>query len=343
MANVARINQFDEIIDVRTPAEFAEDHIPGAINCAVLSDEERARVGTIYKQVSPFEAKKIGAALISQNIAQHLQQRFLDRPKSWRPLVYCWRGGKRSGAMTHILQQVGWRAEQLEGGYKSYRHAVREKLEALPQAYTWRVVCGLTGSGKSRLLLALQQAGAQTLDLEGIACHRGSVLGNFPDIAQPSQKMFDSLLLAALQQLDPARPVYIEAESKKIGDLRVPQNLIEKMWQSDCVLLETDTRGRVKLLLEEYAHYLHSPPQLHAKLDCLLALHGREKIQEWKSLADQGQWPHLVEQLLTQHYDPAYTRSTLKHYVRYAQGLVLRAERLDEQSLSELVGLRSED
>lgn len=333
---VAQLEEFDEIIDVRSPSEFAADHIPGAINYPVLNDEERARVGTIYKQVSPFDAKKIGAALISHNIARHLQQHFNHRPREWHPLVYCWRGGKRSGALTYVLSQIGWRAQQLEGGYKTYRHAVLDALAILPQQFHWRVVCGLTGSGKSRLLQALHKAGAQVLDLEQLTCHRGSVLGNMPGAAQPSQKYFDSLMFAELKQFDPAKPVYVEAESKKIGDLRVPQAMIDAMWQSDCVRLEVELTSRVHLLMEEYAHFLADTHTLYPKLDCLIGLHSKEIVGHWKTLADQKQWGQLVEDLLVKHYDPAYTRSTLKHYARHEQGLVLRTNDLSAQAMQRL-------
>ena len=333
---VAQLEEFDEIIDVRSPSEFAADHIPGAINYPVLNDEERARVGTIYKQVSPFDAKKIGAALISHNIARHLQQHFNHRPREWHPLVYCWRGGKRSGALTHVLSQIGWRAQQLEGGYKTYRHAVLDTLVILPQQFHWRVVCGLTGSGKSRLLQALHKAGAQVLDLEQLTSHRGSVLGNMPGAPQPSQKYFDSLMFAELKQFDPAKPVYVEAESKKIGDLRVPQAMIDAMWQSDCVRLEVELASRVHLLMEEYAHFLADTHTLYLKLDCLIGLHSKEIVGHWKTLADQKQWGQLVEDLLVKHYDPAYTRSTFKHYARYEQGLVLRTDDLSAQAMQRL-------
>lgn len=333
---VAQLAEFDEIIDVRSPSEFVEDHIPGAVNYPVLNDEERARVGTIYKQVSPFDARKIGAAIIAHNIARHLQQSFIDRPRDWHPLVYCWRGGKRSGAMTHVLSQIGWHAEQLEGGYKTYRHAVRDALALLPQQFQWRVVCGLTGSGKSRLLQALRETGAQVLDLEQLTCHRGSVLGNMPATAQPSQKYFESLLLDTLKQFDAAKPVYVEAESKKIGNLRVPQTLIDAMWASACIRLQAGLASRVQLLLEEYAHFLDDTPTLHQKLDCLTGLHGKEVISHWKTLASQKQWQQLVEDLLVKHYDPAYTRSTLKHYTQHEQGLVLPTNSLNEEAMLQL-------
>jgi tRNA 2-selenouridine synthase len=183
---------FDTIIDARTPAEYALDRIPGAVSAPVLDDAQRAEVGTLYKQVSPFEAKKLGGALVARNVARHVEALFRGKDKSWRPLVYCWRGGKRSGAMAHILREIGWDAKTLEGGYRAYRRWVVDQLLSLPLEFDFVVVHGPTGSGKSRLLSALSRAGAQVLDLEALAAHRGSVLGGLPDEPQPTQKWFES-------------------------------------------------------------------------------------------------------------------------------------------------------
>jgi tRNA 2-selenouridine synthase len=311
---VAQLSEFDEVIDVRSEGEYAEDHVPGALNCPVLDNGERALVGTIYKQTSSFDAKKIGAALVSANIAKHLRERFQDRSRDWRPLVYCWRGGSRSGAFAQVLAQVGWRVGQLEGGYKTYRRAVMADLEAWPQRYRWRVVCGMTGTGKSRLLRTLAACGEQVLDLEALAAHRGSVLGNLPDEPQPAQKMFDSLVWSELKRFDPHRPVFVEAESKKIGRLRVPETLIEAMWGSECVVLEAPLDVRVELLKSEYTHYMSEPEMLAQQIECLTPLHGRETIARWQALARAGECDAFVEEMLVRHYDPAYTRSTLKHY-----------------------------
>jgi tRNA 2-selenouridine synthase len=311
---VAQAIDFDELIDVRSESEYAEDHIPGAINCPVLDDSERALVGTTYKQSSSFDAKKIGAALVSANIATHLRERFQDRPRSWRPLVYCWRGGSRSNALAQVFAQIGWRVGRLDGGYKAYRRAVITDLESLPQRYEWRVLCGLTGTGKSRLLRELDRAGAQVLDLEALAAHRGSVLGNMPEEPQPGQKMFESLVWKALGSFDASRPVFVEGESKKIGRLRVPDALIDAMWRSQCIVLDAPIPVRIALLKAEYAHYLTQPEAFCVKLDCLAALHGGETIARWKQLARGLEADALVEQLLLRHYDPAYQRSTLKHY-----------------------------
>ena len=333
---LAYLSGFDDIIDARTPAEFAEDHLPGAVNLPVLSDEERARVGTIYKQVSSFEAKKIGAALVAKNIARHIEETLIAKPKNWRPLIYCWRGGNRSGALVHILERIGWRAEQLDGGYKTYRRNVQEMLETLPKRLNYRVVCGATGSGKSRLLEALSKQGAQVLDLEGLAAHRGSLLGSLPDEAQPSQKGFDSRLWAVLQQLDPSRPVFVEAESKKIGEVRAPDALLETMWQSPCVCLEADAGLRVALLMEEYHHFLDTPEALNLKLDCLVRLHGKAVISRWQDMALKREWVPLVTELLSQHYDPAYYRSSRQHYPHYDDALALPVSGIREADFAAL-------
>jgi len=310
---------FDTLLDVRSPAEFAEDHLPGAINVPVLDDAERERVGTLYKQVSPFEAKRVGAALVARNIARHIETRFSDRLRGWRPLVYCWRGGKRSAAMAHVLREIGWDAKTLEGGYKAYRRHVVESLERLPRRYRFRVVHGETGSGKSRLLAALAAAGAQVLDLEALAEHRGSVLGALPERAQPSQKMFETRVLGALGALDPARPVFVEGESRRIGQVQLPTALIETMRAAACLRLEASLETRVALLLEEYRHFFADLSALNAQLDCLVDLHSRATVESWKTLAAQGEWAALVARLLEEHYDPAYRRSATRNFPRLAE------------------------
>ena len=305
---------FDEIIDVRTPAEFADDHIPGSLNCPVLDNDQRIEVGTLYKQHSPFDAKKIGAAYVAENIARHLRQSFFDRPKSWRPLIVCWRGGQRSGAMTLILRRVGWDAQQLQGGYKAYRTQVLASLAELPRQLRYTVVCGATGSGKSRLLQALARHGEQVLDLEELACHKGSVLGVLPDAPQPSQKMFESRLRVALQALDPARPVFVEAESRKIGVLQVPDALLETLRASPCLTIEATLEARVAFLLRDYDYFLSAPAWLNSRLDVLRNLHSRDTIERWQDYATNGAWPTLVHELLAQHYDPLYRRSQTRHF-----------------------------
>jgi len=331
----AMLAQFDAILDVRSPAEYAEDHIPLALSCPVLDDGERAQVGTLYKQDS-FAAKRAGAALVARNIARHVEFLFAGSPAGWKPLVYCWRGGKRSGAMAHVLREIGWDARTLEGGYKSYRKHVVETLSELPQRFRFRVVHGVTGSGKSRFLRALKKTGAQTLDLEEIAAHRGSVLGNLPERPQPSQKMFESLLLRELSALDAGKPVHVEGESRKIGQLQVPAALIEAMRASECVVLEAGLETRVALLMDEYRHFFTDLAALGTQLDCLAVLHGRERIAEWKQLAAHGDWHALVARLLEEHYDPAYRRSAARNFAKLPQAPVLRVPAADDAAFARL-------
>jgi len=335
-ATVADLPAFNDIIDVRSPGEFAEDHIPGAINLPVLDDSERARVGTLYKQVSSFEAKKVGAALVSRNIAQHLDAWFADKPKSYRPLVYCWRGGSRSGSLTHVLQKIGFGAVQLDGGYKAYRRHVVAELARLPGLFAYRVVCGPTGSGKSRLLQVLASAGAQVLDLEALAAHRGSLLGALPGQPQPSQKSFESAIWFALSRFDPARPVFVESESKKIGALRVPDALITSMRASVCLRLEVPLAARVRLLTEDYVHFLDDPETINRQLDYLAPLRGSETIAAWHALANARAWPELVATLLEQHYDPTYLKSLAKNYAAAPTDLSFHTEDLSIDGLQRL-------
>ncbi|MEI8326600.1 MAG: tRNA 2-selenouridine(34) synthase MnmH, partial [Betaproteobacteria bacterium] len=226
---LTQLSAYSCVIDARSEAEFALDHLPGAVNWPTLNNEQRQRIGTLYVQVNPFEAKKRGAAIAARNIAAHIERELLDTPKSWQPLLYCWRGGKRSGSLALVLEQIGFRVSLIEGGYKAFRAAVLSELPAQARHHHYRVVCGPTGSGKTRLLSALTQIGAQVLDLEALACHRASVLGALADQPQPSQKRFDTLVWDALRGFDAARPVFIESESKKVGNLTVPPDLIAAM------------------------------------------------------------------------------------------------------------------
>jgi tRNA 2-selenouridine synthase len=221
--------------------------------------------------------------------------------------------------MAHVLREIGWDAKTLEGGYKAYRRYVVAALAALPAQITFRVIHGVTGSGKSRLLRALDAAGAQVLDLEDLAAHRGSLLGTLPERPQPSQKMFESLLLKRLLNFDNSKEIYVEGESRKIGQVQVPEALIERMRASECLLLQADTATRVALLMDEYRHFFGDVEKLGALLDCLVGMHSRERIGEWKALAAAGEWPALVARLLEEHYDPAYRRSAAHNFPRLAE------------------------
>ncbi len=335
LASLAQLRQFDAIIDARSPSEFAHDHIPGAINCPVLNDEERARVGTLYKQVSPFEARKVGAALVAINVARHIQEQFHAHPRGWTPLVYCWRGGQRSGAFTHILRQVGWAAQRLDGGYKAWRSFVMAQLAQLPAQFHFEVVSGPTGCAKTKILHALAAQGQQVLDLEGLAAHKGSVLGELPSMPQPSQKMFDTQLLDTLSRMDPLRPVYVEAESKRIGQVQLPETLFEKMNQSPWLSVSASLQARVDFLLRDYAYWFEDP-QLPAHLDRLKANCGQERVARWKGLVTQKDFATLVSELLTEHYDHFYKRSMRQAQTETDPARVFTATDLSPDSVNSL-------
>jgi tRNA 2-selenouridine synthase len=333
-ARVEDLADAETIIDVRAPDEYAEDHIPGAINCPVLDNDERIRVGTLYKQVSPFEARKVGAALVARNIARHLETLFLDRPKSWRPIIYCWRGGQRSGSMTTIFRSVGWDARQLEGGYKSYRQWVVAELQTRPRQFHYRVLCGATGSAKTRILQAIGARGEQIIDLEALACHKGSVLGVLPNAPQPGQKLFETQLLDAMSSLDATRPVYVEAESRKIGRLQVPEAMLEGMRAGECFRIEAPLPARVDFLLRDYVYFLEDPDWLNRRLDALKDLRGKETISRWQAQASDGNWRVLVGELLEAHYDPLYERSQNRNYSGFASPQVFQTNTLSTEGIS---------
>jgi tRNA 2-selenouridine synthase len=311
---LAQLARFDTVIDARSESEYAEDRLPGAVNWPSLTDEQRRLVGTEYKQVSPFVAKKRGAALVARNIAEHIEREVFDKPKDWQPLVYCWRGGKRSGSLATVLDHIGFRVHLLEGGYREYRRAVIADLEQLPARFRYRVVCGKTGSGKSRLLAALREHGAQVLDLEGLANHRGSVLGLVPGSPQPGQKQFESRVWDALRHFDATREVWIESESKKVGELRVPEALITRMRASPCVRIELSLEERVALLMEDYDFFVKDVAAFCKRLDALRALRGNEVVNGWQAAATTGRLTDVVRELLVTHYDPVYLQSMQRNF-----------------------------
>jgi tRNA 2-selenouridine synthase len=317
------LSRHSERIDVRSPSEFAIDHLPGAINLPVLSDDERKMVGTLHAQDSAFAARKVGAALVARNIAHMLETHCPAKERDWAPLVYCWRGGKRSAALTHILNEIGWRAVQLDGGYRTWRRHVVAALQTVPSRFRYVVICGLTGSGKSRLVTALHAEGAQALDLEQLARHRGSLLGDLPGDHQPSQKAFDTDLLTALESFDPARPVYVESESRKIGTVQVPDALLDAMHAAPCVRVDTPQHLRVALLRDEYTHFIADPASLADKFEPLVPVHGRKVIERWVAAAEAGDFATLIDELLVTHYDPTYGRSILRNFPRHADAIAV--------------------
>jgi tRNA 2-selenouridine synthase len=302
------LSMFDTVIDVRSPAEFAEDHVPGAINLPVMSNEERAKIGTIYVQQSPFLARKLGAAIVARNAAKHIETELADKEGGWQPLVYCWRGGQRSGSFASILSQIGWRTDVLEGGYRSYRSQVVRMLyeDALPHRFV--LLDGNTGSGKTSILHALKAQGAQMLDLEGLANHRGSLLGAMRD-EQPSQKMFETRLAQALMPLDPTKPIVVEAESSKIGERLIPASVWKTMRAAPRIDIAASLEARAKFLTRDYADVLEDPARMAKRLDKLRALCSHQRVEHWLEYLRVGKHEQLAAELMEHHYDRGYERS----------------------------------
>jgi tRNA 2-selenouridine synthase len=337
---IAQLDSFDTIIDARTEDEYGEDHLPGAVNWPSLDNEQRKIVGTMYKQVSPFEAKKHGAALVASNIGKHIQQHVLDKPRQWKPLAYCWRGGKRSGSLALVLDQIGFRTHIIEGGYKAFRGAVLAHMPELASRYEYRVVCGPTGSGKTRLLHALRDAGAQVLDLEGLANHRSSVLGIIPGVPQPSQKAFDTLVWDALRKFDPSRPVFVESESKKVGNVAVHEALIERMRASECLNVELPDDERVALLMEDYDFFVRDRELFCERLGALTEIRGKAVVEEWQAKVRAGEVEDVVRELLVKHYDPGYAASIRRNFKRFGDAKpIALADRSSDSMAAAALGL----
>lgn len=327
---LAALDRFDAVLDARSPSEFAEDHIPGALNAPVLDDAQRAEVGTLHNEAGAFVAKRRGAALVSRNIAHLLETRLAHYNADWQPLVYCWRGGNRSGSLATVMSRIGWRTAVIEGGYRAFRRRVLADLAAWPAEFRFIVIAGRTGSAKSRILEALATAGQQVLDLEALGRHRGSVLGDLPNTNQPTQKHFESQIWDTLRRLDRTRVVFVESESKKVGRCHVPDALIRAMRASPVVRVEAPLELRARFLLAEYGHFVDACDALFTQLDRLVDLHGHARIAEWKTLAAEGHWEAFVAALLREHYDPAYDRSMRRNYVQLDAGATVALSAADQ-------------
>lgn len=318
------LSAFDMVIDVRSPSEFAEDHLPGAVNLPVLDDAERAEVGTEYVQGSKFRARRNGAALVARNIARHLEGALAEAPSGLKALVYCWRGGQRSHAMATIMDQVGWPVAVVDGGYRTWRRSVVARLYEGELDLKLVRLDGPTGVGKSAMLARLAEAGVQTLDLEGLANHRGSLFGQMPG-GQPSQKLFDSRLMAAIAGLDPTRSVVVEAESSRIGRVTLPASIWKAMSASPVVLLERSLEDRVARILTDYADTAADPQAIHAVVERMPRHHSKARKAEWLDMVAEGRLADFVRAVIEEHYDPAYAGSRRSS----ADGPTVSAEDLD--------------
>src|SRR6266513_276368 len=320
------------VIDARSQREYTEDHVPGAVNLPVVDNEEYAEVGTTHR-TDKHRAYLIGVSYALKNISHAIDELVAGQPKDARMLVYCFRGGKRSKLWFDALSTIGYRVDRLPGGWKAYRAWVRDQLTDLPRKFRYHVVCGPTGCGKTRLLAALATVGAQVLDLEALARHRGSLIGEIPDRAQPTQKWFESELIDALWRFDPEKPVWVESESKKIGAIQVPSGLLEAMRDARVFAVSAPMSERVQLWREDYAHLERNPDALLERLRPLRPLVGGEEFTHWESLAKERRMPELFARLMEAHYDPAYGHSIRKNYPLIADAAKVDLGLLDGELL----------
>ena len=297
----------NQIIDVRSPSEFHEDHIPGSTNLPVLNDEERKLVGSIYKNDSPFKAKKLGASLISKNIAMHIKKKFINNPGSWKPLIYCWRGGQRSNAIAIILSEIGWEVFLLKGGYKTYRKEINNSLNSIINNYKYIVLRGKTGTAKTKILEIIISKGGYALNLENLAKHKGSLLGKLPKSSQPSQKYFESLIYFELKKLRKNKPVLVESESSKIGNLYLPSNLLYKIENSPCIDIESNIDARASYLVKDYSKFILKKNSFNELFLYASSKLGKKVVNKWKKNYENKNWKELALQLIVEYYDPLYS------------------------------------
>ena len=290
---------------MRSENEFADDHIPSSINLPVLNNKERIIIGTQYKENS-FEARKKGAALISNNISKIIKKDLFN--KKDKILIYCWRGGLRSLSLYLVLKQIGFDVEILEDGYKSYRRHVVQFFEDEIEQFNFNQIKGVTGVGKTLFLKNLEKS-TQVLDLEGIANHKGSILGDIPKFKQPNQKMFETKLFEKLESLNRKKKIWVEAESIKIGKLNIPSKLWKKMDEGISVKLKSTVDERVKFILKDYKYFTKEPELMSNAMLVLKKIIKKDDYRVIEENLKNGDYMSFVKSLINHHYDKAYKKT----------------------------------
>lgn len=321
------LDQFQEtsgvMIDVRSPGEFAKGHIPGAYNIPLFSNEERALVGTLYKKEGPSPALLKGLELVGPKLHLFIKdaQQLASSPGT--PLfVYCWRGGQRSRSMAWLLSLVGFNCTTLEGGYKAFRRMAQNHFQTTLYSQLL-VLGGMTGSGKTATLKELKKRGAQVVDLEDLAHHKGSAFGSLGEKPQPSIEHFENKLYMALRSINPSLPLWIEDESHQVGQCLIPNHLFHQMRMAPVVKIEVDRNVRLKRLVEDYASF-----PLDEIKRCLYKIERRLGGQHLKEALQELELSHFtrVAEITLNYYDKAYQHGLSKREDQSIHPVVLQGD-----------------
>lgn len=300
------------LVDVRSPGEFKESSIKGAINMPLFDDEERKIIGTVYTRESVEKAKRIGLEVASKKLL-HIYDEIKELQKQYDKIVlFCARGGMRSGVLGMLLSSMGVNTERINEGYKGYRRYVIENLPKVNESAQYIVLHGNTGVGKTEILKQLECDGFDVLDLEGFANHRGSLLGTVGLGETTSQKQFESNIYHMLKERKGSY-VFIEAESKRIGNTTIPDFVFEKMKAGIHIFVDADIHFRTELIIKEYTKCENCNQEI---IDCLKRLEkyiGETNLERYTELVLNSEYEMVVSELMIKHYDPMYTHGSNKY------------------------------
>ncbi len=323
------------LLDVRTPAEYAHGHIPGALNLPLFSDEERAVVGTLYKQVSKEKAFLKGLDFAGAKMSWYVTEAMKLAPEK-KVLVHCWRGGMRSGSLATLLRFAGFEVETLPGGYKAYRNFILENFAERKASFV--VLGGKTGSGKTEILAHLRNMGEQVIDLEALAHHKGSTFGALGEAPQPQVEQFENNLFEVFSKIDTQRRTWVENESRSIGRVYIPQGFWDQIKSSRLIHVEMPFENRVGRLAKDYAHF--PKEEIENALRKIQKRMGGQHVKAALEAFQNGDIAAATA-IALQYYDKSYAHATSKG--NFIEKIELPVESIDCQAIAQkLIELANE-